>query len=94
MANNFGSGRANLAKVFVPILDDVYKHSTLTSVLDGAQELARQGANGNELIVRIPTVSLEDEQRKHMGFGETLNITFEGKVMHFFDPETEKNLLA
>jgi len=50
--------------------------------------------NGDKLIVRIPTVSLEDEQRKHMGFGETLNITFEGKVMHFFDPETEKNLLA
>lgn len=57
MANNFGSGRANLAKVFVPILDDVYKHSTLTSVLDGAQELARQGANGNELIV--PTLSMD-----------------------------------
>ena len=50
--------------------------------------------NGDKLIVRIPTVSLEDEQRKHMNFGETLYVTFEGKVMHFFDPETQMNLLV
>ena len=50
--------------------------------------------NGDKLIVRIPTVSLEEEQRKAMAYGGTLYTTFEGKVMHFFDPETEKNLLA
>ena len=50
--------------------------------------------NGDKLIVRIPTVSLEDEQRKHMNYGEALYVTFEGKVMHFFDPETEMNLLV
>ena len=50
--------------------------------------------NGDKLIVRIPTVSLEDEQRKAMAYGNTIHITFEGKVMHFFDPETGVNLLA
>ena len=50
--------------------------------------------NGDKLIVRIPTVSLEDSQRKSMAYGKTLNVTFEGKVMHFFDPETETNLLV
>ena len=50
--------------------------------------------NGDKLIVRIPTVSLEDDQRGHMGYGDTIHITFEGKVMHFFDPETETNLLV
>ena len=50
--------------------------------------------NGDKLIVRIPTVSLEDSQRKSMAYGKTLNVTFEGKVMHFFDPETEINLLV
>ena len=50
--------------------------------------------NGDRLIVRIPTISLEDEQRKHMNFGETLYVTFEGKVMHFFNVETQQNLLA
>ena len=40
-----------LAKQFVPILDEVYKNASLTAVLDGASELARQGANANELII-------------------------------------------
>jgi len=50
--------------------------------------------NGNRLIVRIPTVSLEDEERKALVYGKTIYVTFEGKVMHFFDKESEKNLLV
>jgi len=50
--------------------------------------------NGDKLIVRIPTVNLEDEQRKAMVYGAQLHITFEGKVMHFFDVQTEQNLLV
>lgn len=50
--------------------------------------------NGDKLIVRIPTVSLTDEQRRGLVYGATIYVTFEGKVMHFFDPETEKNLLV
>ena len=50
--------------------------------------------NGDKLIVRIPTVSLSDEQRKNMVYGQTIYVTCEGKVMHFFDEKTEKNLLV
>ena len=50
--------------------------------------------NGDKLIVRIPTVTLDDDQRKALVYGATMYVTFEGKVMHFFDPETEKNLLV
>ena len=50
--------------------------------------------NGDKLIVRIPTVSLDDEQRKALVYDSTIHVTFEGKVMHFFDPETETNLLV
>ena len=50
--------------------------------------------NGDKLIVRIPTVSLTDEQRKNMVYGQTIYVTFEGKVMHFFDEQSEKNLLV
>ena len=46
------------------------------------------------LIVRVPTIGLSAEQRKSMTYGSALNITFEGKVMHFFDQKTEKNLLC
>jgi hypothetical protein len=50
--------------------------------------------NGDKLIVRIPTVQLDDETRQSLVFGKTIYVTFESKVMHFFDPETEKNLLV
>ena len=50
--------------------------------------------NGDRLIVRIPTVSLTDEQRNSLCYGAKMYITFEGKVMHFFNPETELNLLS
>jgi len=50
--------------------------------------------NGDRLIVRIPTITLEDDERKAMVYGSKLYITFEGKVMHFFDTETGVNLLT
>lgn len=46
-----------LFKEYVPLLDEVYKQVSLTSVLDGAAELARQGVNANELI--IPKISMD-----------------------------------
>ena len=48
---------------------------------------------GDRLIVRIPTVSLDDEERGNLVHGHTIYVTFEGKVMHFFDTATEKNIL-
>ena len=48
----------------------------------------------NKLIVRIPTLSLSDQERENMVFGQKIDITFSGKAMHFFDPESEKNLLV
>jgi multiple sugar transport system ATP-binding protein len=48
---------------------------------------------GDKLIVRIPTVSLAADQREKLSYGNKMYVTFEGKVMHFFDPSTEKNLL-
>ena len=49
---------------------------------------------GDKLVVRIPTMAIDDEYRKTLVHGATIYVTFEGKVMHFFDPETEKNLLV
>ena len=50
--------------------------------------------NGDKLIVRIPTIALDDEERHALVYGATIYVTFEGKVMHFFDKETERNLLV
>ena len=49
--------------------------------------------DGTRWIVRVPTIDLSEEQRKNLTAGADLYITFEGKAMHFFDPETEKNLI-
>lgn len=46
-----------LAKTYVPMLDEVYASASLTAKLDGAAELCAQGANANELIV--PVLSMQ-----------------------------------
>jgi len=49
--------------------------------------------DGTRWIVRVPTIDLTEAQRASLVNGAQVYITFEGKVMHFFDPETEKNLI-
>ena len=51
-------------------------------------------ADETRLIVRVPTINLEGDDRTNMNFGKPLNLTFESKVMHFFDPDSQKNLLV
>ena len=49
---------------------------------------------GESLIVRVPTIDLTPAQRAAMVSGAKVYITFESKVMHFFNPETEVSLLT
>ena len=49
--------------------------------------------NDDKIIVRLPTVDLTKEQRNSLSFGNKLYITFPAKVMHLFDPATEKSLI-
>ncbi len=53
-----------------------------------------EGGAVSRLIVRVPTIDIGKEERKALVAGAKLNITFESKAMHLFDPETEKNLLV
>lgn len=46
-----------LFKQYIAMLDEIYKLEAKTNVLDGANELARQGANANELV--IPKLSMD-----------------------------------
>lgn len=46
-----------LFKKYIPLLDEVYKLAALTSKLDGNPDLARQGANADELI--IPKIDMQ-----------------------------------
>ena len=49
--------------------------------------------DGTRLIVRVPTINLSAQERSSLVQGQKIWITFEGKVMHFFDNETTENLL-
>ena len=49
---------------------------------------------GEQLIVRVPTVSLSAAQVASLVAGARIFITFRSKVMHFFNAETEHNLLV
>ncbi len=50
--------------------------------------------DGTKIIVRIPTINLTEEERNEMTYGKVINLTFEPKAMHFFDPVSEVNILA
>ena len=46
-----------LFKKYISLLDEVYKRSALTTILDSDVSLAQQGANANEII--IPKISMD-----------------------------------
>ena len=50
--------------------------------------------DGTRIIVRVPTINLTTEQREALVAGNKVYVTFEGKVMHFFNPEDEENILC
>lgn len=51
-------------KKYVPLLDEVYKKASVTSILDSDATLAREGANANEIIVpKIDMQGLGDYDR-------------------------------
>lgn len=51
------ANKITAAGKFIPLLDEVYRTVSLTAKLDGPEELVRQGANANELI--IPMIELQ-----------------------------------
>ena len=57
-----------LAKKYIPMLDEVYKNASLTAVLDGASELAQQGANANELIIPMLDMQALGDYDRNSGY--------------------------
>lgn len=73
-----------LFKQYTTLLDEVYKAAALTSVLDGAPELARQGANANELIIqKISMDGLADYSRNGGYVGGDVTLTNETVACNF-----------
>lgn len=67
-----------LSKSYIPLLDEVYKKASLTSVLDSDASTARQGANANEIL--IPKLSMDGlaDYSRNSGYTKgDVNLTWE-----------------
>lgn len=79
MANNI-----ELFAKYVPMLDEVYKLASLTSVLDGAAELATAGKNANELVIPMMSMDgLADYSRNSGYVNGDVSLTYETKRCNF-----------
>lgn len=73
-----------LFKQYVPMLDEVYKNAALSSVLDGAAELATQGKNANELVIPMMQMDgLADYSRNGGYVNGDVSLTYETKKCNF-----------
>lgn len=73
-----------LAKVYTPILDEVYKQASLTSNLDTASELIRSGYNANEIVVpKIDMDGLADYTRNSGYVTGDVKLTWETVTAEF-----------
>lgn len=73
-----------LFKQYIAMLDEIYKLEAKTNVLDGANELARQGANANELIIpKLSMDGLADYSRNGGYVNGNVDFTFETVKCNF-----------
>ena len=69
---------------YIPLLDEVYASASLTAVLVGAPELARQGVNANELVIpKISMVGLASYDRKSGYVDGEVTLTNETVICNF-----------
>ena len=70
------------------------KGKVLVNEMMGSELHLHVSVDGDtKFVARIPTVDLSHEERLQLKNGHPVRLTFPGKVMYFFDPETEKNLI-
>ena len=73
-----------LFKQYIAMLDEIYKLEAKTNVLDGANELVRQGANANELIIpKLDMDGLADYSRNGGYVNGNVDFTFETVKCNF-----------
>ncbi len=67
-----------LFKQYIPELDKEYKNASLTARLDGNSDLARQGANANELVIPKMALDGQADYSRSSGYVDgDANLTYE-----------------
>lgn len=65
-------------KQYVPLLDEIYKNSSLSSVLDGNSDLVSAGRNANELVIPKMTMSGLADYSRSTGYVQgDVELTYE-----------------
>ena len=74
---------------------DAFECTVLVNEMMGSElHLHLTTKDNTKLILRVPTLSLSNEQRKSLSYGSTIYVSFEGRAMHFFGLNNDKNLLV
>ncbi|MEG2959632.1 MAG: TOBE domain-containing protein, partial [Oscillospiraceae bacterium] len=51
-------------------------------------------AGDKDVVLRVQTTDLPEDQQGGLTYGSEIHFTFPGNLVHFFDKESELNLLA
>lgn len=80
MANNI-----ELFKAYIDQIDEVYATASVTSVLDGANELVQQGANAGEMLIpKMEMDGLADYKRNNGGYAQgSVTLDYETKKCNY-----------
>ncbi len=76
-----------------PANDAIHVNIQVNEMMGSELHLHVLTDDNTPLVVRVPTIHLSDEERDAMVAGEELYLTFEGKVMQFFDANTQLSLI-
>jgi multiple sugar transport system ATP-binding protein len=69
-------------------------HATVDiSEMMGSEMYIHLSVEGQEAVVRVPTVDLEEDYRGGFGFKKNINFKFSAALAHLFSNETQQNLL-
>ena len=88
-----------LSKIYTNLLDEVYKNSALTSVLESDASLARAGANANEIVIPKLSMSGLADYKRNSGYvngdvtlnWETVQFNYErGRMFQIDDMDNEE----
>ena len=88
-----------LSKIYTNLLDEVYKNSALTAVLESDASLARAGANANEIVIPKLSMSGLADEKRNSGYvngdvtlnWETVQFNYErGRMFQVDDMDNEE----
>ena len=71
-----------------------FEGSVDVSEMLGSEIYLHVNAGGSDIVMRVPTAELSDDERTGLRYDAKVNFTFRSDLIHLFDKENGNNLLA